>query len=63
MQNKKARVRKEMQNLFSDPRFARKAWQAVGQASGYSATAVLRQGRQRDTGQPCRTLHIPATCS
>lgn len=32
MQNKKARVRKEMQNLFSDPRFARKAWQAVGQA-------------------------------
>lgn len=32
MQNKKTRVRKEMQNLFSDPRFARKAWQAVGQA-------------------------------
>lgn len=32
MQNKKARVRKEMQNLFSDPQFARKAWQAVGQA-------------------------------
>lgn len=32
MSNVQERQRKEMQNLFNDPRFSRKAWQAVGMA-------------------------------
>lgn len=32
MSNKKYRTQKEMENLFADPKFARKAWKAVGQA-------------------------------
>lgn len=32
MSNKDERARKEMQNLFNDPKFARKAWQHVGHA-------------------------------
>lgn len=32
MSNKNDRESKEMQNLFADPKFARKAWRSVGQA-------------------------------
>ena len=32
MSNKNIRQRKEMENLFSDPKFARQAWKAVGAA-------------------------------
>ena len=32
MSNKNDRETKEMQNLFADPKFARKAWRSVGQA-------------------------------
>lgn len=32
MSNKKYRTQKEMENLFADPKFARKAWKAVGHA-------------------------------
>lgn len=32
MSNVQERQRKEMMNLFNDPRFSRKAWQAVGNA-------------------------------
>lgn len=32
MSNKNDRETKEMQNLFGDPKFARKAWRSVGQA-------------------------------
>ena len=32
MSNKNIREYKEMQNLFSDPKFSRQAWKAVGQA-------------------------------
>lgn len=32
MSNKNIRQRKEMENLFADPKFARQAWKAVGTA-------------------------------
>ena len=32
MSNKNYRTQKEMENLFADPKFARKAWKAVGNA-------------------------------
>lgn len=32
MQNRKSRARKEIENLFKDPRFVRKAWQSIGMA-------------------------------
>lgn len=32
MSNKKCRTQKEMESLFADPKFARKAWKAVGNA-------------------------------
>lgn len=32
MSNKSERESKEMQNLFSDPKFARKAWRSIGAA-------------------------------
>ena len=32
MSNEKDRTEKEMKNLFSDPKFMRKAWQSVGKA-------------------------------
>lgn len=32
MSNKNYRTQKEMENLFADPKFARKAWKAVGHA-------------------------------
>lgn len=32
MSNKNIRQRKEMENLFSDPKFSRQAWKAVGTA-------------------------------
>lgn len=32
MSNKKSRTQKEMENLFADPKFARKAWKAIGNA-------------------------------
>ena len=32
MSNKNDRESKEMQNLFADPKFARKAWRSVGAA-------------------------------
>lgn len=32
MSNKNIRQRKEMENLFADPKFSRQAWKAIGQA-------------------------------
>lgn len=32
MQNRKSRARKEIENLFKDPRFVRKAWRSIGMA-------------------------------
>lgn len=56
MQNKKARVRKEMQNLFSDPRFARKAWQAVGQAVLQRPAIPPRQFLDKDGNETYDSL-------
>ena len=32
MSNKRTRERKELENLFADPKYSRQAWKAVGQA-------------------------------
>lgn len=47
MDNKIVRERKEMQSLFSDPKFSRKAWQAVGLAllSSPAAKAPVEIGK------------------
>ena len=42
--NKSVRERKEMENLFADPKFARQAWKAVG-------SAILRNPAVAPTGQ------------
>ena len=44
MSNKSAREMKEIENLFSDPKFARHAWKAVG-------TAILQNPASRPIGQ------------
>lgn len=51
MSNKNERESKEMQNLFSDPKFARKAWQHVGHAIANSPASKPFVSYDRD-GNP-----------
>lgn len=59
MSNKTERETKEMQNLFSDPKFARKAWQHVGHAIANSPASKPFTSYDKD-GNPTLQSDIEA---
>lgn len=57
MSNKNDRETKEMQNLFADPKFARKAWQSVGRAILQNPATKPIDARDKD-GNPTLSSEI-----